>query len=377
VTDFETTPPQGPFGMLPSPSADLAAYFLAEGEQTVHAVAARLADFIGGARQSLEIAVYDFRLSDPLKAIVAEALAERARAGVAIRVAYHADKPQPPMLSVGMDPAPPGTGAFVQSLGYPFRRISGVKLMHNKYLVRDADLLSAAVWTGSTNLTDDSWTLQENNTLVLRSPQLAGYYARDFADLWRAEQIENTGDFDTAPATLRYRGAAAAVHVLFSPGRGPEIDFDVAQRVMHARRRVRICSMLLNSGALLDALGGLLRAGRVRVDGVYDRTQMVSVFEQLQDVPHNRWKIAAAQDIIQDAGLVGKISTPYSPTSRHDFMHNKVLLVDDTIITGSYNFSHSAEQNAENILMIESPALAAAYSDYIDHLIAKYGGGPM
>ncbi len=144
---------------------------------------------------------------------------------------------------------------------------------------------------------------------------------------------------------------------------------------MHARRRVRICSMLLNSGALLDALGGLLRGGRVRVDGVYDRTQMVSVFEQWQDVPHNRWKITAAQDIIQDAGLVGKISTPYSPTSRHDFMHNKVLLVDDTVITGSYNFSHSAEQNAENILMIESPALAAAYSDYIDHLIAKYGGG--
>src|SRR5690242_18734753 len=90
-------------------SDDLAAYFLAEGEQTAHAVAARLAEFIGGARRSLEIAVYDFRLSDPLKAIVAEALAERARAGVAIRVAYHADKPQPPMLSVGMDPAPPGT----------------------------------------------------------------------------------------------------------------------------------------------------------------------------------------------------------------------------------------------------------------------------
>src|SRR5258708_14679088 len=229
-----------------------------------------------------------------------------------------------------MDAAPPRPGAFVQSLGYPFRRISGVKLMHNKYLVRDADLPSAAVWTGSTNLTDDSWTLQENNTLVLRSRQLAGYYARDFADLWRAEQIENTGDFDTAPATLRYRGADATVHVLFSPGRGPEIDFDVAQRVMHARRRVRICSMLLNSGALLDALGGLLRTGRVPVDGVYDRTQMVSVFQQCQDVPRNRWKLTAAPDIIPDARLGGQISTPHTPTSRHGFMHHKVLLGDDT-----------------------------------------------
>src|SRR5260370_37547144 len=116
--------------------------------------------------------------------------------------------------------------------------------MDKKDLVRDAGLPSAGVWTGSTNLPDDSWTLQENNTLVLRSRQLAGYYARDFADLWRAAQIENTGDFDTTPATLPYRGGDATVHVLFSPWRGPEIGFDVAQGGMHARTRLRICSSL-------------------------------------------------------------------------------------------------------------------------------------
>jgi phosphatidylserine/phosphatidylglycerophosphate/cardiolipin synthase-like enzyme len=53
-------------------------------------------------------------------------------------------------------------------------------------------------------------------------------------------------------------------------------------------------------------------------------------------------------------------------------MHNKVLVVDDTVITGSYNFSHSAELNAENILMIESRPLADEYSRYIDHLVQKY-----
>jgi phosphatidylserine/phosphatidylglycerophosphate/cardiolipin synthase-like enzyme len=53
-------------------------------------------------------------------------------------------------------------------------------------------------------------------------------------------------------------------------------------------------------------------------------------------------------------------------------MHNKVLIIDDTVITGSYNFSRSAEFNAENILFIESPPLAETYSGYIDHLIQKY-----
>jgi phosphatidylserine/phosphatidylglycerophosphate/cardiolipin synthase-like enzyme len=53
-------------------------------------------------------------------------------------------------------------------------------------------------------------------------------------------------------------------------------------------------------------------------------------------------------------------------------MHNKVLVIDDTVITGSYNFSRSAQFNAENILFLESPALSNTYSTYIDHLKAKY-----
>ncbi|MGH8163634.1 MAG: phospholipase D-like domain-containing protein [Rhodanobacteraceae bacterium] len=47
--------------------------------------------------------------------------------------------------------------------------------------------------------------------------------------------------------------------------------------------------------------------------------------------------------------------------------------MDDTVITGSYNFSRSAEFNAENILFIESAALAERYSSYIEHLMQKYG----
>src|SRR5262249_32607811 len=95
--------------------------FLAEGEQTAIAIATRLAAFIRGAQRSLDIAIYDFRLSDPLKAIIADALRERAGVGVAIRIAYDADKPPAPRWDIGMDPAPSGTGAFVQSLGYPYR----------------------------------------------------------------------------------------------------------------------------------------------------------------------------------------------------------------------------------------------------------------
>jgi len=155
-----------------------------------------------------------------------------------------------------------------------------------------------------------------------------------------------------------------------------EIDTEVAKRVRLAKRRVRICSLLINSGTLISALVDLLREGHVVVSGIYDRTQMADVYRQWQEVPQNRWKIPALQDVIARAALVGKNSTPYSPTSRHDYMHNKILVVDDTVITGSYNFSRSAQFNAENILFIESAALAGQYSVYIDHLMQKYHRTP-
>ena len=353
---------------------DLSAYFLAQGEQSGESVAHLLAEFIAGATQSLDIAVYDMRLNDTLKAIVAGALQERARAGVAIRIAYDADKPEEPMLENGQDPAPAGTGQFVQSLGYPWRRIGGMKLMHHKYIVRDANSPQASVWTGSTNWTTDSWTLQENNIVQIQSPAVAGYYMSDFEELWVKSNIGDSGSFDTRSVTLTYQGEPARLRLLFSPGRGPAIDYEVAQRVAQATERVRICSMLLNSSALVSALNDLLRTNQAPVTGIFDRTQMNGVLYQWQSVKHNQWKIGAVQNIVEEANLTGKDSIPYSPDSPHDFMHNKVLVVDDTVITGSYNFSHSAELNAENIVMIDSRPLADQYSRYIDHLMAKYQG---
>jgi phosphatidylserine/phosphatidylglycerophosphate/cardiolipin synthase-like enzyme len=347
---------------------NLSVFFLAEGEQTADSVMARLTGFIRAAKQSLDIAVYDMRFNDALRAQLVAALAERAKAGVQIRFCFDGDKPAQPNVAAGQDPAPAGTSAFVQSLGYPWRRIAGMKLMHSKFIVRDRE----SVWTGSLNFTGDAFTLMENNVVTIDSAPLAAYYAADFEQLWEKENFENTGKIHAEPVALTFADQPATARVMFSPGCGLEIDTEIARRVRAAQRRVRICSLLINSGTLIGELLNLLRAGRIQVDGVYDRTQMAEVYTQWQEVPSNHWKIPALQEIVARAHLAGKNSTPYSPTSRHDFMHNKVLVVDDTVITGSYNFSRSAQFNAENILFIESVPLAETYSRYIDHLIEKY-----
>src|SRR5437764_13568154 len=191
---------------------NLSVFFLTEREQSADEVMARLTAFILGATPSLDFAIYDMRFSDPLRAKLAAALREKAQAGVAIHFCYDADKPPQPNVAAGQDPAPAGTGAFIQSLGYPWRRIAGMKLMHNKFIVRDR----TSIWTGSTNMTDDAFTLMENNILEIDSPALASSYVRDFEQLWEKENFERTGNIHTASVPLTFSGQPASVRVMFS-----------------------------------------------------------------------------------------------------------------------------------------------------------------
>src|SRR5262245_60338804 len=91
--------------------------FLEQGGQAPGRVAELLADFLAGARTSLHLAVYDFRLGDALAAPVVRALRERSAAGVDVRIAYDAGKPHADFPAAGTDPAPPGTADFVGRLG--------------------------------------------------------------------------------------------------------------------------------------------------------------------------------------------------------------------------------------------------------------------
>ena len=353
-------------------TSGIAVTFLEQDRQKPEQIAALLADFLSAARTSLHLAIYDFRLSDALAAPVVDALRQRAAAGVEVRIVYDAGKPQ--TAAAGVDPAPLGTADFVRRLGdgIASKAITGgdpkmPKLMHHKYVVRDGGTPAGAVWTGSTNWTDDSWSLMENNIVCIDSPQLCQYYEVDFAELWQRGDIGTTGAHDTGTV----RVGTVPVHVAFAPGEGRTIAHDAAQRISCARQRLKICSMLVTSGAILGALSDLLQRGRLaEYGGIYDRTQMEGVFAQWRGGPAD-WKIDLFQRIA--APLAGKRSTPYTPNGRHDFMHNKIVVADNTVMTGSYNLSHSAEDNAENLLMIEDRDLADRYTDYIEGLVKRYG----
>src|SRR6202035_4079214 len=111
---------------------------------------------------------------------------------------------------------------------------------------------------------------------------LANYYAQDFEEIWEKENFDNTGEIQTVPVSLAFSSQPAEARVMFSPGCGLAIDSEIAGRVRSAKRRVRICSLLINSGTLISELSNLLQRRDVAVDGIYDRTQMADVYKQWQ-----------------------------------------------------------------------------------------------
>ena len=357
--------------MQTTPSSDTASTttrldfdFLEPGAQSALDVASRLRQFLDGAQQTLDIAIYDFRLVPAAAASITAAVEGAKRRGVAIRLLFNQEPRSEPEPIAHVPPSQVDWD-LVHRLGVPIHPISGVPdLMHHKYVIRDHE----RVWTGSTNWTTDAWTLEENVVVRVTSGALAEEYSRNFEELWTERRVAGSGHFTpawVAEAGLRMRP-------LFAPGRGRKLAHEIAQRIASARRRVRIASPVITSGPILGTLCEVLGDGRVDVAGVYDRTQMAEALSQWGDSGVATWKSHAFAQLVASGRFTSKVSTPWQTGGPHDFMHAKVTVCDDTVFVGSFNLSHSGEDNAENVLEIVDSAAADLCAAFVERVAARY-----
>jgi phosphatidylserine/phosphatidylglycerophosphate/cardiolipin synthase-like enzyme len=360
-------------------------------EEQANQVADRFAAFVNAATTTLDVCIYDFRLvlSDVSDAIVA-AINGAADRGVTVRVAYDANETSDTAIiklfqGAGGDPAPTGTQAFITRSLHPSvhtRAIAeetvhkvtdepiapGSQIMHHKYMVADAATDAAAVWTGSTNFTVDAWALQENNIVVIASAGLAAQYTKDFDELWTTQKLTGTGRGNEGSVDV----GGVAVQYAFAPGEGSAMETLIAQAVTGATTRLRVASMVTSSPAILTALKGRIDAG-IDFAGVYDEGETQGVISQWKKSATGADKVALAEAVL--AKMVAKDSQRFNPKATdgaHNFMHDKIVVADDTLVTGSFNFSANAAHNAENVLSLQQSDMANAYAAYIDGLVARY-----
>ena len=263
-------------------------------------------------------------------------------------------------------PPPPRTAPeLLEALPIGTRAVPGVPdLMHHKYVVRDR----AAVWTGSLNWTQDSWTRQENAVAIVESEALAHAVALNFEELWQSRTVEGSGRVEPRPVDV----GGVEIRPWFAPGHGEELAHRIAKRIGQAKRRVRIASPVLSSGPILGTLAEVCSDGKVDVAGVVDDTQVDGVLYQWGLNGNASWKVPALRRFLEAARFSGKPSTHWAPDTVHDFMHAKIAVADDIAFLGSFNLSHSGEQNAENVLELKDAAAADSLAAFVDEIRALY-----
>jgi phosphatidylserine/phosphatidylglycerophosphate/cardiolipin synthase-like enzyme len=332
---------------------------LTDGGQQAVDVAKQVADFLAAAKRSLDLAQYDFHLTPETADIVGGAIKAAAARGVAVRMIYDVGHRNP----IPVPPPPEPDVQLISSLGVPHRPIAGIPdLMHHKYAVRDGE----AIWTGSANWTDDSWTRQENVILIAESVRLAADFTADFEQLWSKGVVEESGFVEPNPVRI----GGNDVRAWFTPGFGEALSRRIAKRIRRAQRRVRICSPVLTVAPCSRRSRSGSRRGstsRAASTGLRSRVSSISGASTGTRPGSCRCLRQALK-----ADFSAKPSTPYGEGTVHDFMHAKVTVVDDVAFAGSFNLSRSGEQNAENVLEIEDAVLAERLAAFIDQVRARY-----
>lgn len=285
---------------------------------------------IDRAVERVDLAIFDLDLSR-----IVEVLVRARERGLAVRVAIDGENLETPEVAKA-------TGALEQ-VGIPVFVDQRDAFMHNKFLILD----NAVVWTGSANLTVNDVYRNNNNMLRIVEPGLAANYTAKMDDLM-AGSAGTVGDSVVVNPVLVV--GEATVTTLFAPD--DPVTSQIVTRLNSAQQRIDVLAFAYTSDPIAAAMIAARERG-VAVRGVVESRNSKgsgSDFQALQK---------AGIDIHGDGNCY--------------IMHNKTIIIDgQTVITGSFNFTRSAEtQNDENVLIIDESSLAARYAEEFERVYAQ------
>ncbi len=367
----------------------------------------RVAEWIRGARRSIDIAMYSY--SD---AEIGAALAEARARGVQVRFLFDTASEDRKLDAAGRAASKSGR---LERAGIDVRWVN--KILHHKLAIIDgprddaAHAHTARLVTGSANWSYGGAQVYDENTLLVdNAGELAVSYQREFDRLW-AHARDFALDAETAPALSTVDLAAAglddadpdaAAHFTsanFTVQAGgttfridrarTEVSDVLVAAILRAERSIHVASGHLRLRAVAEALAARKRARPDLDVRVYlDQQEYISASghaAQLAELEAclaaattdaRRWSCTSRDFLfskqVADAGVALRLKT-YA--YRWDYayalqMHHKFMIIDGVdLYTGSYNLSMNAEQATfENVLHLGgatyAPVVAAFEAEF-------------
>ncbi|HUN23549.1 MAG TPA: phospholipase D-like domain-containing protein [Anaerolineales bacterium] len=286
---------------------------------------------IENAQTSIELAIYDINIRE-----ITSALINAHQRGVQVRIVTESE-------NYG-----DGTMAELADAGIVVEQDKGNDgLMHNKFMVVDGQV----VFTGSWNMNFGALRYDYNDWIKIQSPTLAANYQAEFNEMFD-KGIFGAGSQTDNP---RLQIGDVLVENYFAP------DDGVAQRIVEyiaqAKNSIHFLAFSFTHREIAQAMLAQYENGLVLKGVIETRT--------VEDGQSAAWEIFthAEAPVLLD-GLADST------------LHEKMIILDsETIITGSFNFTNSANnRNDENVLIIHDKSLALQFLNEFDGAWRIAGG---
>ncbi|MBP0021902.1 MAG: competence protein ComE [Cyanobacteria bacterium SBLK] len=364
-------------------------------------------DAINGAKSTIDVAVQEFRLP-----AIALALAEKHRAGVKVRVILENNYSRPwseyspleiEQLSdrqrnrydefvaladrdrdkiVSPEESDRGDALkILNNAGIPViddtaDGSKGSGLMHHKFMVVDGFTVvtGSANWTSSGILGDMTTAISRgnaNNMLKINDTFLADLFLEEFNWMWgdgvggKTDSRFGVNKPYRSPQKLQI--GESVITVQFSPV-SAILDWQessnglIGRTLNRAEQEINLALFVFSEQRLVDIIGDRHQKGievKALIDPSFAFREYSEGLDMLGVVLRRDCKEEAANRPWQNP--ISTVGIPNLPTG--DVLHHKVGIIDrKTVITGSHNWSATANNNNdETLLIIENPVVAAHY----------------
>lgn len=222
-------------------------------------------------------------------------------------------------------------------------------LMHNKFMVFD----HKSVWTGSMNFTENCAYRNNNNGVWIDDTRLAENYTTKFT--WMFEQHK----FGGAPSktakiphpTITLRDGTVCENYFSTHD---HVARHVTEKVETARTRIHFLAFSFTHDGIAKAMFARASAG-AEVQGVFEKSQVAGGHSE-----YERFRSAN-----------GNVHVALDGNPRN--MHHKVIVIDDDlVVTGSFNFSASADKsNDENVVILRNADVAKRFEEEFQRVYAQ------